>query len=87
MPMCEVCHTYYSHKPCPRCQPKQKISNAFKVDVTSTKVFLAAPTINELDFMWAQIAKKTIQRVQSGGQVLRQGFSDFQIDNRELKFE
>ena len=87
MPLCDVCKTYYSHKPCPRCQPKQKVTNAFNAEEKYSKSFLLAPSINELDFMWAQIAKKTIQRVQSGSQVLRQGFLNIQFNNQDINFE
>lgn len=85
--MCDTCFTYYSHKPCPNCHPKQKISNAFKSEKISSKSFLIAPTVNELDFMWSQISKKTIQRVQSGNQILRQGFFNFQLGNQDYNFE
>ena len=85
--MCDSCGTYYSHKPCPRCQPRQKVSNAFNADKLHSKTFLLAPSINELDFIWAQITKKTIQRVQSGSQVLRQGFFNIQYSNKDIDFE
>lgn len=87
MPVCEVCNTYYSHKPCPQCQPKQKISNEFRSDKIHSKIFILAPSSNELDFMWAQVCTKTIQRVQSGGKVLRQGFFNIQLPEHELNFE
>lgn len=85
--MCDVCGTYYSHKPCPNCQPRQKIANAFTAEKINTKIFLLAPSVNELDFIWAQTTKKTIQRVQSGGQVLRQGFFNAQFSDKDLNFE
>ena len=87
MPMCDICHTYYSHKPCPNCQPKQKITNAFTAEEIYSKIFLLAPSVNELDFMWAQVTKKTIQRVQSGGQVLRQGFFNIQYNDLDINLE
>lgn len=43
--------------------------------------------MNELDFFWSQIAKKTIQRVQSGSQVLRQGFFNIQYENSDINME
>ena len=85
--MCDTCGTYYSHKPCPICQPKQKLSNAYTVTKNQAKIFLLSPSINELDFMWAQVTKKSIQRVQSGNQVLRQGFLNIQFNELENNFE
>ena len=87
MPLCEVCNTYYSHKPCPNCQPKQKISNEFHSDKYQSKNFILAPGRNELDFIWAQVCKSTIQRVQSGGQILRQGFFNIQLPELDINFE
>lgn len=87
MPMCDSCHTYYSHKPCPNCQPRQKVANAFKAETYNSKSFLLGPSVNELDFLWAQVSKKTIQRVQRGGQVLRQGFFNIQFAENDINFE
>ncbi len=87
MPMCDTCHTYYSHKPCPNCQAKQKIANVVKVSEFYSKIFLLGPSINELDFLWAQVTKKTIQRVQSGNQALRQGFFNIQFGGNDINLE
>ncbi|MHA2363289.1 MAG: hypothetical protein ACXAC7_04990 [Candidatus Hodarchaeales archaeon] len=91
MPICSTCHTYYSIPPCPTCQKINKPSRVINIvdnkEIIERKVILLTSTPEELEFIWAQLAQQTIQRVQQGASMLRQGFLTAELEEQQFRIE
>lgn len=89
MPYCQICYIYYTFNSCPNCTKNgARNVNAIKIKKFDFKGIWLASNSDELDFIWAQICEKTLQRVQLNNIMLRQGFFNVNINNEsQIQFE